>query len=65
MVDAEFVGREGFGGFAPGRVFFVIDDVVGAEGFEDVGFARRAGCGDDAGTGGFGELYWKSDSSSH
>ena len=46
--------------------------MVSAEFFEDVGFAGGAGCGDDAGTGGFGELqecqtflgispsYWKS-----
>ena len=56
MINAEFVGGEGFGSFAPGGIVFVIDDVVGAEGFEDIGFAGRGGRGDDAGAGGFGEL---------
>jgi len=57
------VGGEGFGGFAPDGVVFVVDDVVGAEGFEDVSFAGGAGCGDDAGAGGFGELCPRSDDS--
>ncbi len=56
MVDAEGVGGEGFGGFAPGGVVFVVDDVVRAKLFEGVGFSGGAGGGEDAGAGSFGEL---------
>ena len=56
MVNAEFVGREGLSGFAPGGIIFVVDNMVGAEGFEDLGFAGGRGCGDYAGAGGFGKL---------
>ena len=40
VVDAEMVGGEGFGCFAPVGVVFVIDDMVGAKFFEGVGFGR-------------------------
>ena len=56
MVDAEAVGRGLFGRFAPVGVVFVVDDGVGAELAEGVGFGGAAGRGDDAGAGDFGEL---------
>lgn len=57
MVDAEAVRGGLFGGFAPVGVGFVVEDGVGAEGAEGVGFAVGGGGGDDAGAGGFGELW--------
>ena len=48
--------RELLGCLAPVGVFFVVDDVVGAEGLESVAFGR-GGCGCDySGAGGLGEL---------
>lgn len=50
------VGGEFLGGGAPVRVGSVVDDVVGAELFERLGFVVGRGGGDDAGAGCFGEL---------
>jgi len=58
VVNPEVVGGEGFGGFTPVGVVFVVDDVVGAEFLEGVGFSGGASCGDNAGAGGFGKLGW-------
>lgn len=43
--------------FAPVGDFLVVDDVVGAEGFELVAFLGGRRGGDDFGAGGFGELH--------
>lgn len=56
MVDAETVRGGLLGGLAPLGVGFVVEDDVGAEGAEGVGFTTGGGGGDDAGAGRFGEL---------
>lgn len=56
VVDTEAVRGGRFGGGAPVGVVFVVDDGVGAEFAEGVGFGGGAGGGDDAGASGFGEL---------
>ena len=56
MVDASASVGELLSGLAPVRVGFVVDDVIGAEFFENSSLGVTAGCGDDTGTGGFGEL---------
>ena len=56
MVDAPAVRGEAFGGLAPGGIFLVVEDVVGAKGFEGLGFGGGGSGGDDAGAGGFGKL---------
>lgn len=57
MVDAEAVRGRPFGGFAPGRIGSVVEDRVDAKFAENFGFAVGACSGDDAGAGGFGELF--------
>ena len=56
VVHAQFVRGEGFGSFAPSGIVFIVEDVVGAEFFEDLGFGGGGGGGDDSGACGFGEL---------
>ena len=56
VVDAYAAGGEVQSFGAPVGVGFVVDDVVGAVAFEDLGFGFGGSCRDDAGAGSFGEL---------
>lgn len=56
VVDALAVGGQLAGGLAPVLVLAVVDDVVGAEFFERLHLLGGRGGGNDAGTGGLGEL---------
>lgn len=56
MVAPDAAGRQLARRLAPLGVLDVVDDVVGAELLELVGFGFGGGGGDDAGAGGFGEL---------
>ena len=56
MRAADAAGGELFGRLAPVFIGLVVEDVVGAEFFEGLGFGVGGGGGDDAGAGCFGEL---------
>ena len=56
MLYATLVGRQRSGRFAPFGILLIVEDVIRAQSFQDLGLFNAAGCGDDASSGSFGEL---------